>query len=725
MAVVKPIVEGVVKGAGMLGDSFDDLLRYVDGQFDNRYTVGGRKIGDIYAPETSIIPPKREVNRIAFQDLEGRPYFSTMSDRSAGGQVLEGIGGKPLAHNVDLTGGQDYMLYNPDMWASGDTPTKTMLKAASELKDKYGVDPLFMPWRMPPSGGDFAQMTGQAMLSFNAKYLSKSAKKELDKSISQIMPDWVGIDSPESLKQFTKISDVDRKNLLFHMDKIYRNQGGLSLPQARVAVSDQSQIKGIDFGFQNVGVMDVGKGLNPKGGNASYPTSVGGNYLGTLDQGDNIPTLLDINPERLGKAVKKDGTFTSGPPTGPDYLADKTGKTYSAILNPYGGLIDEPMLRNLQEQGFKIDANGYVTAAAGAGGLVSMMGSEDADAGVGGVLKNVMPAPQRMFDPSNKDYKPFLSDFEQQAGGRYLEMGPDGPVDITGTYPASANISISPDGKPKFQVAGEERTGTPPNDGRKIKTNLFKKKAGWKWSEVPEGFDPNPAGNFPLVSVEDGKNHYYTVDAQFPDGVDLARYPNSASEPRLRPTRKGKVELGSKIGEIDVRGKKHPVYDKAVIREGAAGATAIGALSSQDADAGQYDPASMSGVLGITPEMITAIAQRDALDQQRYGQYADDQMMPREQTYSEQLGNYLSNLRYGDDSNKQQQVMARVLAGILDFTPVGSADALKLGAQQREAGNSFEGWLNSIGGAAEAAIPLAGAGYRYGKKGVQGLMEAF
>ena len=146
----------------------------------------------------------------------------------------------------------------------------------------------------------------------------------------------------------------------------------------------------------------------------------------------------------------------------------------------------------------------------------------------------------------------------------------------------------------------------------------------------------------------------------------------------------------------------------------------------------QYDPTSMSGVLGISPEMMTAMAQRDALDQQRmaadeqrYGQYADDQMMPREQTYSEQLGNYLSNLRYGDDSSRQQQEMARVLGGILDFTPVGSVDALKLGAQQREAGNSFEGWLNSIGGAAEAAIPLAGLGFKYGKKGVQGLMEAF
>ena len=146
----------------------------------------------------------------------------------------------------------------------------------------------------------------------------------------------------------------------------------------------------------------------------------------------------------------------------------------------------------------------------------------------------------------------------------------------------------------------------------------------------------------------------------------------------------------------------------------------------------QYDPTSMSGVLGISPEMIEAMAQRDALDQQRmaadeqrYGQYADDQMMPREQTYSEQLGNYLANLSYGDDSNKSQQRFAQSISGILDFTPVGSADALKLGVRQKEAGNTAEGWLNSILGASEAAIPAAGLGYKYGKKALQGLMEKF
>jgi hypothetical protein len=397
----------------------------------------------------------------------------------------------------------------------------------------------------------------------------------------------------------------------------------------------------------------------------------------------------------------------------------------SLQMGAKGGIITEGLLRRLDDLGV------LGSTAIGTGGLLASMNSQ---AGVGGGLKNIMPAPQRMFDPTDKKYKPFLSDFDQVAGGRFLEMGgPDGPVDVTGRYPATANISVSPDGKPTFQVSGEERTGLPPNKGRSIKTNLFKKSAGWKWTKVPEGFDPNPAGNFPIISVEDGNKHYYTLDAQFPDGAELARYPDKATEPRLRPTRKGSLELGNKVGEIKSRGNIHPVYDKAVIREGAAGATALAALaSSNEADAGQYDPTSMSGVLGISPEMIEAMTQRDALDQQRmvadeqrYGQYADDQMMPREQTYSEQLGNYLSNLRYGDDSDKQQQEMARVLSGILDFTPVGSADALKLGAQQREAGNSFEGWLNSIGGAAEAAIPLAGLGYKYGKKGVQGLMGAF
>ena len=543
MAIATPFK----KGMGMLGDAFDDLLRYTDSDFDKRFyrAPNNQKQSPVYRPETELVVPNDKFPRVAIQDLEGYPYMSTMADRLAANRRLTSIGGKDLDIPINLTGGQGFMGFNEDLWISGVKPIQDMQKAAQEIKDLYGVDPLLMPFRMAPSGGDFAHATGQAMLSFASKYMNKSAKKDLDKKMKSVMPDWVGIDNPDMINQFSNLPDKQRKNLMNFMDTNYRNDGGISLGQARLAVSDQDQLKGIDMGFQNVGQLDLEKGINPTGGNLVYPSSFAGRSLGVVDQTDNIPTLLDLNPRKFNRAVfdkdqnvtsqypqgGKKGEFKSGPQDGFAYLSDMTDKAASARNNIYGGLIDEPMIRSLQDRGFKVDANGYVTAAAAGGGLVSMMGSDDSYAG-----------------------------------------GPES----------------------------------------------------------------------------------------------------------------------------------------------------------------QYDPTSMSSVLGISPEMIEAMAQKDALDQQRmadreqrYGQYADDQMMPREQTYSEQLGNYLANLSYGDDSNKSQQRFAQSISGILDFTPVGSADALKLGAQQREAGNSFEGWLNSIGGAAEAAIPLAGLGYKYGKKGVQGLMEAF
>lgn len=175
--------------------------------------------------------------------------------------------------------------------------------------------------------------------------------------------------------------------------------------------------------------------------------------------------------------------------------------------------------------------------------------------------RDVFPAPQRMFDPQDKAYKPFLSDFEQVAGGRYLEMGQDGMKDITGEFPDAGFIGVDPTGKPTMKVSRGLLDGEFKDTGRKIKTNLFKKKAGWKWTQVPEGYDPNPDKGFPIVSVEDGPKHYYTLGADFPEGVEMSRYANSASEPRLRPTKKGKVHLGNVVGEIEIRGKKHPVYD--------------------------------------------------------------------------------------------------------------------------------------------------------------------
>jgi len=172
--------------------------------------------------------------------------------------------------------------------------------------------------------------------------------------------------------------------------------------------------------------------------------------------------------------------------------------------------------------------------------------------GLPGVVENIsiFPKPQRMF-PEN----------ERPKGGEYLNPA-TGDI-LTNKNLENASILITPEGKPKFNASPKEKesVGSPDIKGStQIKTNLFKKSAGWKWLKVPKKYKDVPT----LVSVQNKGKHYYTIEANFPEGVNLARYADSPSEPRLRPTVKGFVKLGKQIGKISVRGKEHPVYDKII-----------------------------------------------------------------------------------------------------------------------------------------------------------------
>tara|TARA_R100000458_G_scaffold57536_1_gene63876 strand:- start:1 stop:1500 length:1500 start_codon:yes stop_codon:yes gene_type:complete len=163
---------------------------------------------------------------------------------------------------------------------------------------------------------------------------------------------------------------------------------------------------------------------------------------------------------------------------------------------------------------------------------------------------SVFPKPERMFPEG-----------QRPKGGEYLNLK-TGDV-LTNKNVESASISITPEGKPKFDAVPVEKeiVGSPSAKGAtQIKTNLFKKSAGWKWIDGPKKYKDIPT----LVSVQNKGKHYYTLETNFPEGVNLTRYADSPSEPRLRPTVKGFVNLGKKIGTISVRGKKHPVYDKII-----------------------------------------------------------------------------------------------------------------------------------------------------------------
>ena len=160
---------------------------------------------------------------------------------------------------------------------------------------------------------------------------------------------------------------------------------------------------------------------------------------------------------------------------------------------------------------------------------------------------SVFPKPERLFPKG-----------EAPKGGDYLN--PKTGEVLTDRNVSSANIKINPDGKPLFNVSNDniDSVGTVGKGNSQIKTNLFKKKAGWKWTDTPSGMDNIET----LVSVTHKGKHFYTIETDFTKGVNLKKYPNQKTEPKLRPTVVGQIELGQPIGEISVRGNPHKVYDK-------------------------------------------------------------------------------------------------------------------------------------------------------------------
>jgi len=217
------------------------------------------------------------------------------------------------------------------------------------------------------------------------------------------------------------------------------------------------------------------------------------------------------------------------------------------------------------EQALRIARNTY----AGGGEAVK----KALDALRGG--NKVFPKPQRMFPA---DARP--------PGGEYINAA-TGEA-ITGQKPARAVIGVTPEGKPLFLTDTEqvEATGSPGPGSTKTKTNLFKQQSGWKWNQAPEGYENVPT----IVSAENRGQHYYGLGADFPKGVDLERYANATSEPRLRPTTQGNVYPGEQVGSIDVRGREHPVYDMLTIRNLLAG-TAAALYQTMNPDGGQAQAA--------------------------------------------------------------------------------------------------------------------------------------
>lgn len=301
-----------------------------DPRFDKRVQEQERLRNLTTVIEGQRTPAQQQLSLV---DFEGRPFITSMADRTAAGGELVKINDVSLNRPVGLLGGQDYMFNNPgQVWASGQAPAKQVVELAQDLRQTTGQNPLYLPYRMTPSGGDFANMTYETMLNYAESALSKADKKDLNKTIKEFIPDWKGIDSKESIQQFRETPDLVRKEIMNQMDVKFRDVGGLNIGETRLAVTDPKQLNAPDLDVMNIGEIFADKPLIMQSGHPSYPRGVPGQGLGIIDQPRNVFELLP----NLAKARGI---------TDPRNYSNADRRVME--MKPYGGIIDEKLLKSL------------------------------------------------------------------------------------------------------------------------------------------------------------------------------------------------------------------------------------------------------------------------------------------------------------------------------------------------------------------------------------------
>jgi len=353
-------------------EAIQGIMGMIDPRFDPR--VRERERLAALTPAVSERGTLDDIPRIALSDLEGRQFITTMSDRTRAGGLLTGINDVEFDLPVNLQGGQDFMFENPGaVWASAPGVVGQIMREAYRSKD----NPIYLPYRMAPTGGDFSKMTGEAMISYASANMTQAQKRELNKAIkgyvtkgkmvkqqdgpSKRVGDglsiegWQGVDNPASIEAWRNTPDSVRKELMDMMDKQFRNKGGLGIGEARLAVADPYQVGLRDAGIQNVGLIFRDQPVIKESGHPSYPFAVPGEGLGRLD--DQPMSIFDLIPDaRLGEAQRRVGDTV-------DPLNPSASDIRAVSMKPYSGRIDEATLRRLEDRGVNVNSPAAVDAA--------------------------------------------------------------------------------------------------------------------------------------------------------------------------------------------------------------------------------------------------------------------------------------------------------------------------------------------------------------------------
>jgi hypothetical protein len=297
-----------------------------------------------------VVVPKeglQERNMINLEDYIGRPFLNVQYDPSRTGTLTD-VQGVPLRTPVDLTGGQDYMrgVEPGRLTASGESVLKKIDLTRRALKTKYGEDPLFIPSGMQKTGGDFNHMQVATM----AEYAGANMPAGTFKKMAQEVKEKTGIDisDPSYIPGLSKVTGDTRKAAQAIMDK-YRNEGGISVGEARLATHDPEQVYDnfLNSPSMNMGVLSDSSEILPSR-HGTYPASNMGSYEGTFSQ--RFPVMA-LDPARLKEIVSGGpGLMTS---RNVDINNVNQADIRSMSMAPVGGILEEENVMRALEAGKK------------------------------------------------------------------------------------------------------------------------------------------------------------------------------------------------------------------------------------------------------------------------------------------------------------------------------------------------------------------------------------
>jgi hypothetical protein len=259
---------------------------------------------------------------------------------------------------VVTTGGGGYAwsphsIETGQAWSSNEVPVLDIIKKGRQIKAITGKDPLLLPQTMTPTGIDFSKLNGEVLIKYAQKAMPPDMKKELDKAITDYktvgsvkdgrrvnagkqIEGWKGVDNPESIKAWNNAPDVVRKELKTKVFDKFRNKGGLSQGEARLALTDTEQLWIPDNQLNFVNRMFADEDMIPDSGNPTFPRGIRGEGVGKLKEQVHPFDLIEQLYTTGGRKV--------------DMKNPKRNDTRLLEMQAYNALVTDKALRRVEDR---------------------------------------------------------------------------------------------------------------------------------------------------------------------------------------------------------------------------------------------------------------------------------------------------------------------------------------------------------------------------------------